>query len=224
MINFEVKQSTTMEFIDEKIEAYALAHSDSETEVLKKLNRETHLKVLMPRMLSGHLQGNLLSMFSKMIQPKQILEIGTFTGYSGICLAQGLQKNGKLHTIDINEELEKMVRDFIDEAGLSSKINYYIGNALDIIPTINEQFDIVFIDADKKNYANYYDLVFDKVVAGGYIIADNVLWSGKVLDAPEKMDADTKAMDAFNKKVHHDTRVEHLLLPVRDGLMIARKK
>lgn len=213
-----------MEFIDEKIETYALAHSQPESEVLKKLNRDTHANVLMPRMLSGHMQGNLLSMLSKMIRPKQILEIGTYTGYSGICLAQGLQENGKLHTIDINEELEKMVRDFFKAAGLNNKINFHIGNALEIIPTINEKFDIVFIDADKKNYAAYYDLVFDKVNVGGYIIADNVLWSGKVLDDPAKMDVDTQAIDAFNKKVHADTRVEHMLLPVRDGLMIVRKK
>lgn len=213
-----------MEFIDEKIEAYALAHSQPESDILKKLNRETHAHVLMPRMLSGHMQGNLLNMLSKMIQPKQILEIGTYTGYSGICLAQGLQEDGKLHTIDINEELELMVRSFFKEAGLTNKINYYIGNALTIIPTIKETFDLVFIDADKKNYSAYYDLVFEKVRSGGYIIADNVLWSGKVLDASEKMDSDTKAIDAFNKKIHTDIRAEHMLLPVRDGLMIVRKK
>ena len=159
-----------------------------------------------------------------MIQPKQILEIGTYTGYSGICLAQGLQEGGKLHTIDINEELELMVRSFIKDAGLSSKINYYIGNALNIIPTIKENFDMVFIDADKKNYSAYYDLVFDKVRSGGYIIADNVLWSGKVLEAAEKMDKETQNINDFNKKIHADTRVEHMLLPVRDGLMVIRKK
>ncbi|OFY84200.1 MAG: methyltransferase [Bacteroidetes bacterium RIFCSPLOWO2_12_FULL_35_15] len=213
-----------MEFLDEKIEQYALAHSQPESEVLKKLNRETYAKILMPRMLSGHMQGNLLSMLSKMIQPKHILEIGTYTGYSAICLVQGLQNEGKLHTIDINEELEKMVRSFFNEAGLTDKIDYHIGNALKIIPHLNETFDLVFIDADKKNYTAYYDLVFDKVRSGGYIIADNVLWSGKVLDAKDKMDADTKAIDFFNKKVHSDNRVEHMLLPVRDGLMIARKK
>ncbi len=213
-----------MEFIDTKIEDYALAHSQEEAPILKKVNRDTHANVLMPRMLSGHMQGNLLIMLSKMIQPTQILEIGTYTGYSGICLAQGLTKNGKLHTIDINEELENRVRTFFDEAELSNKINYYIGNALEIIPTIKETFDLVFIDADKKNYAAYYDLVFDKVSSGGYIIADNVLWSGKVLDSPEKMDTDTKKIDAFNKKIHADTRVEHMLLPIRDGLMIVRKK
>lgn len=213
-----------MEFIDEKIENYALTFSQAESEVLKKLNRETHAKVLMPRMLSGHMQGNVLSMLSKMIQPLQILEVGTYTGYSGICLAQGLQENGKLHTIDINNELESMVRSFIGEAGLTDKINFYVGNALTIIPTINEIFDLVFIDADKKNYSAYYDLVFDKVKSGGFIIADNVLWSGKVLDDEAKMDSDTKAIHEYNKKIHNDSRVEHLLLPIRDGLMIARKK
>lgn len=212
-----------MEFIDEQIEAYALAHSQPENDVLKKLNRETHLKVLSPRMLSGHLQGNFLSMISKMIQPKQILEIGTYTGYSAICLAQGLQKGGQLHTIDNNEQLEKMTRSFFEQAELDKTIKYYIGDARTVIPTIKEQFDIVFIDADKKNYSVYYDLVFDNVKPGGYIIADNVLWSGKILDTQKNTDADTIAIDEFNKKVHADSRVEHQLLPIRDGLMIARK-
>jgi predicted O-methyltransferase YrrM len=213
-----------MEFIDSKIEDYALAHSLPESDVLKKLNRDTHAKVMMPRMLSGHMQGNVLSMFSSMIQPKQILEIGTYTGYSAICLAKGLQEGGKLYTVDINEELEMMVRSAFKDAGLNEKINYSIGNALDIIPKIDETFDLVFIDADKKNYATYYDLVIEKVHKGGYIIADNVLWSGKILMDAAKMDADTKAIDDFNKKIHNDKRVEHLLLPVRDGLMIARKR
>lgn len=221
---FRINNLAPMEFIEEKIENYALAFSQAESEVLKKLNRDTHAKVMMPRMLSGHMQGNVLAMFSKMIQPKQILEIGTYTGYSGICLAQGLIENGTLHTIDINDELEKMVRGFIEEAGLTDRINYYLGNAITIIPTIKETFDLVFIDADKKNYAEYYDLVFDKVRSGGYIIADNVLWSGKVLDDEAKMDVDTKAIHDYNKKIHNDSRVEHMLLPVRDGLMIARKK
>jgi predicted O-methyltransferase YrrM len=212
-----------MEFIDEKIEQYALQHSQPESEVLKKLNRETHLKVLQPRMLSGHLQGNFLTLISKMIQPKQILEIGTYTGYSAICLAQGLQPGGKLHTIDNNEQLEKMTRSFFEQAGLADLIHYYIGDALTVIPAINEQFDIVFIDADKKNYSTYYDLIFDQVRPGGYIIADNVLWSGKVLDIQKNNDRETVLIDEFNKKVHHDIRVEHQLLPIRDGLMIARK-
>ena len=213
-----------MDFINKEIENYALEHSQNESDVLKKLNRETYAKVIQPRMLSGHMQGNLLSMFSKMIKPKQILEIGTYTGYSAICLAQGLQEHGKLHTIDINEELEKIVRSFIRDAGLDENINYYIGDAMKIIPTLNETFDLVFIDADKKNYSGYFDLVFHKVRSGGYIIADNVLWSGKVLDQKDEMDMDTKIIDAFNKKVHADQRVEHMLLPIRDGLMIVRKK
>lgn len=213
-----------MNFLDEKIEAYALAHSEPESAILKKINRDTHANVLMPRMLSGHLQGNLLSMLSHMVQPEQVLEIGTYTGYSAVCLAQGLKQNGQLHTIDINEELKEKVSSFFEEAGLNNKIKYYIGNALEIIPVLKETFDLVFIDADKKNYTAYYDMVFDKVRKGGYIIADNVLWSGKVLSAVEKMDADTKTIDEFNKKIHADTRVEHMLLPVRDGLMIARKK
>lgn len=217
-------KSIQMEFLDEKIEAYALAHSQPESAILQKINRDTHANVLMPRMLSGHMQGNLLSMLSHMIQPEQILEIGTYTGYSAVCLAQGLKGKGQLHTIDINEELENRVRSFFEESGLSNKIKYYIGNALEIIPSIRETFDLVFIDADKKNYSAYYDLVFDKVRKGGYIIADNVLWSGKVLGPVEKMDADTKNIDEFNKKVHADSRVEHMLLPVRDGLMIARKR
>ncbi|MCW3085591.1 MAG: O-methyltransferase [Bacteroidetes bacterium] len=213
-----------MEFIDERIEDYSLAHSQPETEILKKINRETHAKVLQPRMLSGHMQGNFLSMLSHMIQPQQILEIGTYTGYSAVCLAQGLKTGGKLHTIDVNEELEKMVRAHFEEANLSGSIQYYIGDAMKIIPGINEQFDLVFIDADKKNYSNYYDLVFDKVKSGGYIIADNVLWSGKVLDLEKNKDQETVLIDAFNKKTHNDDRVEHMLLPLRDGLMIVRKK
>jgi predicted O-methyltransferase YrrM len=174
-------------------------------------------------MLSGHLQGNFLSMISKMIRPKQILEIGTYTGYSAICLAQGLQDGGKLHTIDNNEQLEKMTRSFFDQAGLKDKIHFYIGDASTVIPTIKEQFDIVFIDADKKNYSLYYDMVFDAVRKGGYIIADNVLWSGKILDTQKNNDRETVLIDEFNKKVHSDARVEHQLIPIRDGLMIAKK-
>lgn len=217
-----VQNFERMEFIDEKIEDYSLLHSQQELPILQKINRETNAKVMMPRMLSGHMQGNFLIMLSKMIKPQDILEIGTYTGYSAICLAQGLQKGGKLVTIDINEELESMVRSFFEEAGFKSSIEYTIGNAMDIIPTLDQKFDLVFIDADKKNYSNYYHLVFDKVNAGGFIIADNVLWSGKILD--EKKDADTKAIDEFNKMIHEDSRVEHMLLPLRDGLMIIRKK
>lgn len=212
-----------MEFLDPKIDSYVTAHTSAESEVLKKLNRETHAKIMMPRMLSGHLQGQVLRMLSFMIRPEHILEIGTYTGYSALCLAEGLAEGGKLHTIDINEELETMVRRFIDEAGMTSKINYHIGNALDIIPTINETFDLVFIDADKENYSKYYDLVFDKVKRGGFIIADNVLWSGKVIMDAAKMDVDTKAICDFNDKVMNDPRVANVLFPIRDGLMVARK-
>jgi caffeoyl-CoA O-methyltransferase len=213
-----------MEFLPIEIEKYALTHSDEEPEVLKKLNRETYSKVLMPRMLSGHLQGRLLSMFSKMIQPKTILEIGTYTGYSAICLAEGLQPDGKIITIDINEELEDLVRKYFKESGIEKQADYRIGNAMQIIPTLTETFDLVFIDADKENYINYFNLVFDKVKPGGYIIADNVLWSGKILEDYDKLDKDTKTIVDFNKKITEDTRVENFLLPVRDGLMVVRKK
>jgi caffeoyl-CoA O-methyltransferase len=214
-----------MEFIDEDLQRYAEGHTSPEPELLHKINRQTHLSVMRPRMLSGHLQGRLLSMFSHMIRPKQILEVGTYTGYSALCLAEGMQEDGTLHTIDINEELEDMVRGYIAEAGLSESVKYYIGNALEIIPTIDATFDLVFIDADKYNYATYYDMVIDRVRPGGYIIADNVLWSGKVLEKyRKKLDEDTAALLDFNSKVHEDPRVENILLPVRDGLMVARKK
>lgn len=214
-----------MEFIDEDLQRYAEEHTSPESELLHEVNRQTHLHVMKPRMLSGHLQGRLLTMFSQMIQPRQILEIGTYTGYSAICLAEGLQQGGTLHTIDINEELEDRVRSYFKKAGLRNSIRYYIGNALEVIPTIEATFDLVFIDADKINNAQYYDMVIDKVRTGGYIITDNVLWSGKVLEKyRKKLDEDTAALLAFNKKVHEDPRVENILLPVRDGLLVARKK
>ncbi|MBL7892097.1 MAG: O-methyltransferase [Bacteroidia bacterium] len=212
-----------MDFLDPAIEQYVIEHTQAEPDILQRLNRETNLKVLMPRMLSGHLQGRVLHMLSCMIKPKHILEIGTYTGYSAICLASGLVEGGKLITIDINSELEKMVRKYFDEAGVAAKIDYRIGNAMTIIPGVKEKLDLVFIDADKENYSNYYDLVFDKVNKGGFIIADNVLWSGKVLMDKAKMDKDTKAICEFNNKVHNDKRVEHVLFPVRDGLMVVRK-
>jgi caffeoyl-CoA O-methyltransferase len=177
-----------MDFLPPEIEEYVIAHTQDESEVLKKLNRETYAKVLMPRMLSGHLQGRVLSMVSHMIQPQRILEIGTYTGYSAICFAESLKENGKLITIDINEELELMVRNYLKKAGVEKKVEYIIGNAIDIIPKLDKTFDLVIIDADKDNYTNYYDLVFDKVNKEGYIIADNVLWSGKVLLNKEEMD------------------------------------
>lgn len=218
-----VNKLEQMDFLDKSIEEYSLKHSQEESVLLKKINRETHAKIMQPRMLSGHMQGNFLSMISNMIRPKEVLEIGTYTGYSAVCLSSGLQPGGKVYTIDVNEELEKTVRSYFKEGGLDDKINYSVGDAMKIIPTLNIKFDLVFIDADKKNYSNYYDLVFDKVNKGGFIIADNVLWSGKVLDLEKNNDSDTLIIDAFNKKVHNDPRVEHMLLPLRDGLMIARK-
>ena len=213
-----------MNFLPQEIEDYALKNSDAELDVLKRLNRETHLKMTMPQMLSGHMQGLMLQMFSKMIRPKNILEIGTFTGYSAICLAQGLQDGGKLHTIDVNEEFKKIITRYIKEAGLEEKIQLHIGSAVNILPTLKEEFDLVFIDADKENYCTYYDLVFPKVKHGGFIIADNVLWSGKILNSPMKMDIETKSLFDYSSKIQGDSRVENVLLPLRDGLMIARKK
>ncbi|MCX2738658.1 O-methyltransferase [Pontibacter anaerobius] len=214
-----------MEFIDEDLLRYSEDHTSQESELLHKINRQTHLSVMKPRMLSGHLQGRLLSLYSKMIQPKQILEIGTYTGYSALCMAEGLQPGGTLHTVDINEELEERVRGYFDESGYGEQMKLYIGNALEIVPTIEAAFDLVFIDADKINYTRYYEMVIDKVRPGGYIIADNVLWSGKVLEKyRKKLDEDTRAVMDFNRHVHEDERVENILLPVRDGLMIARKK
>lgn len=210
-----------MEFIDQRLSDYSSAHTTSENSLLKKINRDTHANVLKPRMLSGHLQGRLLSMISHMIKPSSILEIGTYTGYSAICLSEGLKTDGKLVTIDKNEELESKLRSFFEEAGLANIIELRIGNALKIVPELDTRFDLVFIDADKENYSNYFDLVIDKVPAGGYILADNVLWSGKVVAA--KIDKDTKAILDFNAKVHNDPRVENVLLPVRDGIMMMRK-
>lgn len=214
-----------MDFLSPELQQYVTQHTSPEPELLQRLNRETHAKILMPRMLSGHLQGRVLAMISHMIRPKQILEIGTYTGYSALCLAEGLAPGGTLHTLDINEELEDLVRKYIAEAGLENKIKYYQGQALDIIPTLNYSFDLIFIDADKKNYSRYFDLVIDKVVPGGFILADNVLWSGKVVNEPgQKTDKDTRAILDFNLKVQHDERVENVLLPLRDGLLLMRKK
>ncbi len=213
-----------MEFISADLQAYVEAHSDEESSLLADLNRDTYAKVMMPRMLSGHLQGRMLSMLSHMIQPKRILEIGTYTGYSAICMAEGLAQDGKLITLDINEELEVMVRGYFEKAGLTDKVDYRIGNAMDLIPAIDEEFDMVFIDADKKNYTNYFNLVFEKVRPGGFIIGDNVLWSGKVIQTEKKTDKDTQAILDFNRFVQEDDRVENVLFPVRDGLMVIRKK
>ena len=210
-----------MEFISEEIQKYAELHSELEPDLLRKINRDTHANVMMPRMLSGHMQGRILAMLSSMISPQRVLEIGTYTGYSALCFAEGLAEGGQIVTIDINEELEDKVRSFFTEASMDGVIDYRIGNALDIIPQLNEKFDLVFIDADKINYINYYELILPKVRKGGFIIADNVLWSGKVLN--DKKDKDTLAIDNFNELVHNDERVQNVLFPVRDGLMVLKK-
>lgn len=213
-----------MELFDPALLAYCESNTSPEDSLLKKIVRETQAKVLMPRMISGHLQGKMLELFSKMLQPKTILEIGTYTGYSGICLARGLRPGGKLITLDINDELEPMVRGFFEESGLASQIAYILGNARTIIPTLEGPFDLVFIDADKFYYSEYYDLVIDKVPSGGIILADNVLWSGKILvEEGQKVDKDTRALLDFNRKVQGDPRVENVLLPIRDGVLMMRK-
>ena len=213
-----------MEFIDQKIDDYVCAHSEDEPQLLYDLNRETHINVLRPRMLSGHFQGRVLSMISHMIQPKNVLEIGTYTGYSALCFAEGLAEGGKILTLDKNEELEDLVNEFIQKSEYKNAIECRIGDAMEIIPTLQEEYDLVFIDADKSNYINYYNMVFDKVTKGGYIIIDNVLWSGKVLEEVEKGDEDTQVLIDMNKLIHEDERVQEVLFPIRDGLMIARKK
>ncbi|MGB0849804.1 MAG: O-methyltransferase [Bacteroidia bacterium] len=214
-----------MDFIPKEIAQYSENHTSPETQLLSDLNRDTYSNVLIPRMLSGHLQGRVLSMFSKMLRPKAILEIGTYTGYSALCMAEGLQDGGVLHTIDINEELETRIRKFVDQSPYADNITLHIGNALEIIPALEESFDLVFIDADKDNYGQYYDLLIDRLPSGAIIIADNVLWSGKVVNDTQLLkDKDTKALAEFNKKIHLDDRVENVLMPIRDGLMVVRKK
>lgn len=212
-----------MEFLPKEIDDYVLRHTPKESEILSQINRETHLKVMQPRMLSGHFQGQLLKFLVEMIQPKSILEIGTYTGYSAISMAEGLPENGILTTIDTNVELEKMIDSFVCKAELKNKIVQLTGNALEIIPTLNQSFDLVFIDADKRNYKNYLDLVIDKVNSGGYILTDNVLWSGKVTLPEDKMDLDTKLIDEYNDYVQSHPKLKSILLPVRDGLYLSRK-
>ncbi len=209
---------------DKKINKYILNHIDPEDEVLKELDRETNLNILGARMISGHLQGQVLTMLSKMIQPENILEIGTFTGYSAICLAKGLQKNGKLITIEINDELESIATTYFKKAGLTNSIDQRIGEATQIIPKLNRTFDLVFIDADKRDYTTYFNLVFEKVKPGGYIIADNTLWNGKVVETPASDDLQTKEIIAFNTFIKNNNRVEKVILPLRDGMTIIRKK
>lgn len=213
----------TQLLISEDINDYAERFSTPEDNTLAELNRETNMKVELPVMLSGHLQGAVLEMLSHMIQPSRILEIGTYTGYSAICLAKGLTTDGMLHTIDVNEELYDMCNEFIKKAGLADKITLHTGNAGEIIPELNEEFDLVFIDADKVNYSNYYDQVFDKVKVGGFILADNVLYNGEVTGDENSLGRNAKAIHAYNNKLREDKRIQHVLLPVRDGIMIARK-
>jgi caffeoyl-CoA O-methyltransferase len=212
-----------MEFIAQGLADYANAHSTVASSLLQRIERETHLEVLQPRMLSGPFQGRLLSLISKLVQPERILEIGTYTGYSALCLAEGLTKEGKLVTLDVNEELHKRVQGYFNASDYSEHIDYRIGDALDLIPALNETWDLVFIDADKKNYVNYYDLVVDRVRSGGLILADNVLWSGKVIDE-KAQDKETVLLRQYNERINRDERVENILLPIRDGIMVARKK
>jgi caffeoyl-CoA O-methyltransferase len=207
-----------MEITNPRLNQYAEQHTSPESDLLRMINRTTNAEVFMPRMLSGHLQGRFLSMISSMVRPMNILEIGTYTGYSAICLAEGLRDGGKIITIDVNEELEARVKDTFAGNGA---IDYRVGDARQIIPTLSGPFELVWIDADKENYAHYYDLIIDKVPRGGFILADNVLWSGKVLN--EKQDKDTRAIRAFNRKVHNDPQVKNVLLPVRDGIMMIQK-
>ncbi len=211
-----------MDFLPENIAQYALNHTSPESALLKKLNRETHAHVLKPRMLSGHMQGRVLALWSQMIQPNLILEIGTYTGYSALCLAEGLTENGKLITIEVNEEMEPFIKKHFAESAYAHKIELKIGDAEEIVPTLPNEIDLVFIDANKKSYAKYFDMVIGKVRKNGIIIADNVLWSGKVVQE-NKIDAATQTLLNFNAKIQADERVENILLPIRDGLMIARK-
>uniref|UniRef100_UPI00321790E9 O-methyltransferase n=1 Tax=uncultured Draconibacterium sp. TaxID=1573823 RepID=UPI00321790E9 len=207
-----------------KIDNYILEHIDTEDKVLTELDRETNLNVLGARMISGHLQGQVLTMLSKMINPRYILELGTFTGYSAICLTRGLQDGGKLITIEIDDELETLAQKYFKKAGLLDKIDQRIGSALDIVPTLSEKFDLVFLDADKREYVSYYNLLIDKMESGAYIIADNTLWSGKVLETPRHDDLQTKGIIEFNTLVKNDSRVEKVILPLRDGMTVIRKK
>ena len=213
-----------MYFIPEKLDDYVVRHSEDEPILLKALTRETYQKILQPRMLSGHYQGRVLSVLSKLIRPKAILELGTFTGYSALCLAEGLDKNGVLHTIDINEELVAFQRTYFDKSGFGSQIIQHLGSALDIIPTLDTSFDLVFMDADKPNYINYFHQIIDKLNPGGVILSDNVLWSGKVTEAVDPSDISTKIVLEYNTLLKEDPRLETVLLPIRDGLTVSIKK
>jgi predicted O-methyltransferase YrrM len=213
-----------MHFIPEKLDHYVVSHSQEEPGLLKELSRETWQKVLAPRMLSGHFQGRVLSMISKLINPKNILEIGTYTGYSALCLAEGMQSKGQPHTIDTNEELYDLQRKYFDKSNYGNQIIQHVGNALAIIPNLKESFDLVFIDADKQNYPNYLDIILPKLKTGSVILSDNVLWTGKVIEPIMKGDKDTKALVKYNKMVNNHPQLETVLLPIRDGLTITRVK
>lgn len=213
-----------MHFISTELENYATAHSEKEPDLLTQLDIETHQKILQPRMLSGHFQGRFLSIISKLIRPENILEIGTFTGYATLCLAEGLRENGHIDTIDIKEELVDFQRKYFDLSGQGQQITQHLGSAIDIIPTLDKKYDLVFIDADKPNYTNYFHLVMDKMNKGGVILSDNVLWSGKVLEEIKYNDKSTTELEAYNKLLQEDPRVETVLLPIRDGLTISRVK
>ncbi|WP_299219919.1 O-methyltransferase [uncultured Aquimarina sp.] len=211
-----------MHFIPEALDTYVVNHTEKEPELLQQLTRETYQKILQPRMLSGPYQGRVLSMLSKLINPKTILEIGTYTGYSALCLSEGMQKDGVLHTIDINEELEDFQRKYFDLSSYGNQIHQHIGDATEIIPNLDIKFDLVFIDADKPNYSTYFELIIDKMNPGGIILSDNVLWSGKVIEDIAEDDLSTKALLAYNKLLAEDKRIETVLLPIRDGLTISR--
>jgi predicted O-methyltransferase YrrM len=208
----------------ERLDQYILEHIDPESDYLKKLYRQTHLKLLYPRMASGHLQGRLLKMFVKMIDPTNILEIGTYSGYSGLCLAEGLKPGGQLYTIEINDEQEDFTRPWFENSPYKDQIHFLIGNALDIVPTLNVTFDMAFVDGDKRLYKEYYEMVLQHIRPGGYMLADNTLWDGHVIEEPTPKDAQTKGIMAFNDYLAKDTRVEKVILPLRDGLTIIRKK
>ncbi|MDG1778449.1 MAG: O-methyltransferase [Flavobacteriaceae bacterium] len=213
-----------MHFIPEALDQYTVQHSEDEPELLQALTRETYQKVLQPRMLSGHYQGRVLSIISKLIRPKTILELGTFTGYSALCLAEGLQKDGELHTIDINDELVAFQRRYFDQSEYGAQIHQHLGPALEIIPKLNLTFDLVFMDADKLNYINYFYKIIDKLNPGGVILSDNVLWSGKVIEPLDKNDISTKIVLDYNRLLKEDERLETVLLPIRDGLTVSIKK
>lgn len=213
-----------MYFLPENLDKYVVDHSEQEPKLLQQLTRETYQKVLQPIMLSGPYQGRVLSMISKLIRPKSILELGTFTGYATLCLAEGLDKDGELHTIDINEELVDFQRKYFDKSGFGSQIIQHTGSALDILPRLNQTFDLIFIDADKPNYSNYFHLIIDKLNPGGIILSDNVLWHGKVVEPLDEKDKSTKAVLDYNILLKNDERIETVLLPIRDGLTISRKK